>query len=77
MSGVWSASGLSPIDQPFALPNAVGFHVGLDQAIYFALEELKVSNIQQFKKLNEILFIKKNSMKKTLIPKLLNKLKFS
>ena len=45
--------------------------------IFFALEELKISNISEFEKLNEILFIKKNSMKKKLFSKITNKLKLS
>ena len=55
----------------------IKFLLNKKKIIFFALEELKISNISEFEKLNEILFIKKNSMNKKLFSKNSNKLKLS
>ena len=55
----------------------IKFLLNKKKIIFFALEELKISNISEFEKLNEILFIKKNSMNKKLFSKISNKLKLS
>lgn len=55
----------------------LNFLINNKKIIFFALEELKFSNKFEFKKLNEILFIKENSMKKKLFSKISNKLKIS
>ena len=47
------------------------------KTIFFALEELKISNMLELKKLNEIIFIKENSMKKKIFSRISNKLKLS
>ena len=55
----------------------IKFLLNKKKIIFFALEELKISNISEFEKLNEILFIKKNSMNKKSFSKISNKLKLS
>ena len=55
----------------------IKFLLNKKKIIFFALEELKISNISEFEKLNEILFIKKNAMNKKLFSKISNKLKLS
>lgn len=55
----------------------IRFLLNKKKIIFFALEELKISNISELDQLNEILFIKKNSMKKKLFSKISNKLKLT